>query len=878
NATLTGTTLRSWTTISGALVTANTLASSGSLVWEGTATGANMIVSGQFSGVGLTDCDDGTNSKLLWDTTTKRFSCGTDQGGGGGISYAQAEGMFVNQGGDTMTGALTISVTNGTLNTLGMKIVNTLSGAIIHAEKQLTSSGIVVIKQSSLMGSGALVVVQKTKNGTGVYIGTTQSGAPLLALDSQVMKRSGSASAAIAFGYRGNFDTFLYHSNTGSITLETSYSTGTLLTLRVHTGGVASGLPAAVSLNVFKIVADSGADGYENTLFRVTANGYVYSDNAMSGAGADYAEYFYTSDRDLRPGEVVCINIDEEDMVGMTEADKEAPVERCKRSGDPNVMGVISTKPAFIGNKFWGAEGLPVPGTALVGLIGQVPAFAVVESGATIRPGDALTPASIPGYVRRAAAGESTVGVSLQRLDQGTGKINVLISRRNQSLTVEAVEEKVMQSIASMKIEDEMQLSLAKTLNSLDMDGKVKDEVRGQIEEINVAKQVNDALLARLGTGGTIAQVSTPDGGSGIPDELDVGTLRVGRTITASGSVHFLADLTAESITSDTNLTVTKDARIDGDLYLAGALRASALFVPGGLKIDGSTEVAGAMQAASGSVIHGAMNVEGELRAGRLILTQTGSALDIGSLLVRGALRVIGAITIEGLAILSDVQVRGELSVSNRQAGYAAIPKTGTAVTVLFGTGFTATPVVTASPDVPVLFAVSVATKSGFTIRLGGPAAETITFSWLALSTEEPLTTVSLLPASGTGASSSTFSSAGSETSSGVSGEQSSGAVTSSDTSSVGDVSSDTSTSSDAASSDESGVSSDSSGHSEIPPADDASASDISSEAAPEEVPAEEGEAPPPAEDAPAGSGGDSAPSEEVPPPPASDGAPSAEQ
>jgi hypothetical protein len=44
----------------------------------------------QWNGGGLTDCDTAATSKLLWDATTMRFSCGTDQnsGGGGGGSVA----------------------------------------------------------------------------------------------------------------------------------------------------------------------------------------------------------------------------------------------------------------------------------------------------------------------------------------------------------------------------------------------------------------------------------------------------------------------------------------------------------------------------------------------------------------------------------------------------------------------------------------------------------------------------------------------------------------------------------------------------------------------------------------------------------------------
>lgn len=59
---------------------------SGDVSWDGIASGPDLNATGTFEGAGLTDCDDGTNSKLLWDDLTKKFSCGTDQSGGGGGS------------------------------------------------------------------------------------------------------------------------------------------------------------------------------------------------------------------------------------------------------------------------------------------------------------------------------------------------------------------------------------------------------------------------------------------------------------------------------------------------------------------------------------------------------------------------------------------------------------------------------------------------------------------------------------------------------------------------------------------------------------------------------------------------------------------------
>lgn len=71
--------------VSGAVLRAdNELQSSGSLLVEGTMSGATI------EGANLRDCDTAATSKLLWDATTKKFSCGTDQAGGGGSNPAWA--------------------------------------------------------------------------------------------------------------------------------------------------------------------------------------------------------------------------------------------------------------------------------------------------------------------------------------------------------------------------------------------------------------------------------------------------------------------------------------------------------------------------------------------------------------------------------------------------------------------------------------------------------------------------------------------------------------------------------------------------------------------------------------------------------------------
>lgn len=103
-----------------------------------------------FSGAGLSDCDTATTSKLLWDTTTRMFSCGTDTDTNTGISYADAASWFVDDAGDTMTGKLTVDLTTGTD---AMEVMQIISGAQLRVAGggiSVTDSGTIVMNENSL--------------------------------------------------------------------------------------------------------------------------------------------------------------------------------------------------------------------------------------------------------------------------------------------------------------------------------------------------------------------------------------------------------------------------------------------------------------------------------------------------------------------------------------------------------------------------------------------------------------------------------------------------------------------------------------------------------------------------------------------------------
>ncbi len=188
---------------------------------------------------------------------------------------------------------------------------------------------------------------------------------------------------------------------------------------------------------------------------------------------------------------------------------------------------------------------------------------------------------------------------------------------------------------------------------------------------------------------------------------------------------------------------VAKDAHIGGDLELDGTLKVHDLFIPGSLKIDGGEDVGGVLHAAAlsvdtGAILRGGLTVFGQTSMSGTLLMGTGSVIDASDLFVRGALQVVGDVTIKGLAtFLGNVEVKGELIVSNRQAGFAVIPQTESAVTITFTPAMSATPVTTITPQgrVGSEWWIDSESASGFTIRIAQRAGWPVKFSWISVGT-----------------------------------------------------------------------------------------------------------------------------------------------
>ena len=393
-------------------------------VWNGTAidvthggTGSTtQFTQGSLVFAGASGIYDQNNANLYWDNTNNYFRLGAGaQQFSMGVDVTDSN-KFKIFNGDGIAGTSAFSIDTSGVTSIASLSMGTQefaadSGIINWIDMAVTTDsavGVVNSYTASLDGN-AMLTMYGTSDGAGgmstfgLGVNTTTPG--------------------------GMFDIHGLGTGTG-ITLQASNSAGTANFTILDNGNVGVGVVAPT----YKFMVDWNGDG--------TNSAYVNSTNAWTNGSADYAEYFYTKDTDLKPGEAVCVDTENENAV-----------KRCQRSGDSDIIGIISTSPSVLGNAPEGREN--DKNYAITAMLGQVPGKVSSENGA-IQIGDNLTAAATAGYLRKANAGESTVGVAIQSFAGEKGTIQVLISRRNQSLTVEKVEEAVTLNIASMNIEDQV--------------------------------------------------------------------------------------------------------------------------------------------------------------------------------------------------------------------------------------------------------------------------------------------------------------------------------------------------------------------------------------------------------------------------------------
>tara|TARA_Y100000031_G_scaffold79810_1_gene87971 strand:- start:14675 stop:17260 length:2586 start_codon:yes stop_codon:yes gene_type:complete len=374
-------------TISGTILHAqDNLTSSGTLIVDGDA--IFQTTTDSTTGFQILDADGGTPI-LNIDTTNERVGIGTTAPNAIlDISDATNDNLRIG----TRTGEMAIhSVTDA-----GAHSVLAFEGSEFNFR-----TGNVGIGTTS---PTANLMIAQSANGTGALIDSEATTAPALAIDAVATPAQVANAPHILFGYRGMFDVKMYRSGTGALRVASESGT----TLAVDTES------STATDIAFKIVSDKSSD--ENTVFKVQADGKTFADGAYSGGGADYAEWFPTQEENLKPGNPVCIDVE-----------NDRSVESCTGKLSDIFVGVVSTNPGFIGGH---TDELNSGTWVLVGLVGQVMVDVSDETG-LIKRGDVLTPADTPGVARKATPWDKNhkgiALIAIENQEEPRDKIKVLL-------------------------------------------------------------------------------------------------------------------------------------------------------------------------------------------------------------------------------------------------------------------------------------------------------------------------------------------------------------------------------------------------------------------------------------------------------------------
>ncbi len=236
----------------------------GKLTYEVTSSGSvnmsgSLKVTGSIRGAGLTSCSNATTSKLLWDSGTGLFSCGTDQagsGGGGGAGtgslQTQFDNRYVNTSGDTMTGALIVKAS--------------ISGSSLYSATSIQGSGLV---DCATVGTSKLLWTAATgRFSCGTDTNTTYTAGQGLTLAGTSFKLNASNTGALS--------NYLTQSGSTVYAKTTLASSGSLKVLGNMSGG-------SLNINNLKSCVHTKTDAAG--LFSCDQSVFLTADQTQAGQG-----------------------------------------------------------------------------------------------------------------------------------------------------------------------------------------------------------------------------------------------------------------------------------------------------------------------------------------------------------------------------------------------------------------------------------------------------------------------------------------------------------------------------------------------------------------------------------------------------------------
>ena len=327
---------------------------------------------------------------------------------------------LLKAGGETVTGTMTFSTSGDSIvATSGNTQVAGPGGIDCTASGGTAIAGhgdYAVIGDLDSDGQFGVMGISRYSYQTGVY-GYARY-ATSYAVDAYNKSKGGTALRASApyYGGRG-----IYATAYRGVGIQTYCYGG--IGLKTYTFGKATGLQVNGGYNTTMAVFIR----YGSNVARIDQYGRGYFNGGTYNGGADFAESVKVNRpvEEFEPGDVLVIDVAGKRRFALS-----------REANSTLVAGVVSTKPAVVGTTHDvarnGSLKAMMKEEVKLGIVGIVPTK-VCDEGGAIRAGDLLVSASLPGHAKKAPpnpAVGTVLGKALDALDQGTGKIEVLLMAR----------------------------------------------------------------------------------------------------------------------------------------------------------------------------------------------------------------------------------------------------------------------------------------------------------------------------------------------------------------------------------------------------------------------------------------------------------------
>jgi len=291
--------------------------------------------------------------------------------------------------GNTFSTGAVIRTGTKTYDVLG--ITQTGGGSQLVKTTSLGAINVQGIQISSYPASGNLIDV------TGTSLNLYTPGGPI-----KFITASGSSTATVTYYGLQDF------TQTGTTLQSTTLTTGASSTSGSMVGQWSVGLNSQIDFTLGTLKSTTLTTGSDATSGVMQGVWTLHGSSKLQATYADLAEY-YSADQDYEPGTVVVFGGD-------------AEVTTTKLFGDSRVAGVVTTNPAYTMNQ--GLEGTRV----CIALAGRVP----VKVLGTVKKGDLLTTAAVPGYACKAINPQlgTIIGKAIENKDTpDMGVIEVAVGR-----------------------------------------------------------------------------------------------------------------------------------------------------------------------------------------------------------------------------------------------------------------------------------------------------------------------------------------------------------------------------------------------------------------------------------------------------------------